>query len=172
MPDRRIVKASNHALPLLRDIIDSTSFLIKDSPAHGSIPGILEPSFGGDYSPESQEYFVGFEDHLPFGFVGFAPEEDCAEVFGPFLYRDFLHRGCGTCLLGYLIDLAKSRNIRVLYLLMPIRDERAIAFFSRNGFEVVSDSPEFIKRWRDGLLAARPIADGAILLAQVLGIDD
>lgn len=172
MPDRRILKASDRAVPLLLDIIQSTKSLTEGSLASITLLSNSSESSDQVAVPNTAEFFIGFEDHLPFGFVGTIPLEDCGELKGPYLYRDYLHKGYGAFLLNYVVEQARSRKIRVLFLLIQSAAGLDVNFFRRNGFEIISDDVQYMRRWHDGLLAARSIPAGSILLARIPGIDE
>jgi hypothetical protein len=55
-----------------------------------------------------------------------------------------------------------------LYALIPADSQIAQSFLVRNGFELVSADSEFIKRWRDGLLADACVETGMALFARLV----
>lgn len=168
MSERRIVKANPHAISLMLDIVESTAFLPgadrlrADFMEWFSSQAAAQLSFGGC------EYYLGFEDHFPFGFVGLKPLDDCGELRGPFLYRDYLGKGYGEYLLSHIHDLARNRELHLLYSLIPEDAQKAQSFLLRNGFELISADPQFIKRWRDGLLADSQLEVGSALFARLI----
>jgi N-acetylglutamate synthase-like GNAT family acetyltransferase len=168
MSERRIVKANPHAIPLMLDIIESTAFLPDTDRLRArfvellSSQAVTQMSFGGC------EYYLAFEDHFPFGFAGLAPLDDCGELRGPFLYRDYLGQGYGEYLLSQIHNLARDRELRLLYTLIPADAQKAHSFLVRNGFELISSDSQFIKRWRDGLLAETTLETGTALLARII----
>ena len=172
MPDRRVVKANHHAVPLLLDIAESTTSLYDEAgQAYAALFEKLE--FGSeDLDVTGTEFFIGFEDHTPFGFVGLTKIEDCGELIGPYLYREYLRRDYGDFLAEYAIDVARTRELRILIVLVRTSSYKLIDFFARNDFDVVSDETDFIKRWRDGILEEMEIAEGTSLLVQILGSED
>ena len=117
------------------------------------------------------EYFLGFEDHFPFGFVGLKAVDDCGEFCGPFLYRDYVGKGLGNYLLTEITRLARTKELRLLLTMIPCQADRAQDFLIRNGFELISGDAEFISRWRDGLLADRQLESGTVLFARLVGSD-
>jgi len=168
MSERRIVKANPHAIPLMLDIVESTSFLPGGNQLRArfveslSSQAATQASFGGC------EYFLAFEDHFPFGFGGFAQLDDCAELRGPFLYRDYLGQGYGEYLLSQIHELARGRELRLLYAFIPADSLKAQSFLIRNSFEFVSADSQFIKRWRDSLLVDVHLEIGTALLARLI----
>lgn len=168
MSERRTVKANPHAIPLMLDIVESTPFLPGADRLRARFVEMLSSQAPTQTSFGSCEYYLAFEDHFPFGFVGLAPLDDCGELRGPFLYRDYLGRGYGDYLLSQIHDVARSRELRLLYALIPTDARKAQSFLVRNGFESVSVDPEFIKRWRDGLLADTSLEIGMALFARLI----
>jgi N-acetylglutamate synthase-like GNAT family acetyltransferase len=168
MSERRIVKANTHAIPLMLDIVESTAFLPGGDQLRARFVEMLSSQAATQTSFGSCEYFIAFEDHFPFGLVGLAPLDDCGELRGPFLYRDYLGQGYGEYLLSQIHDLARSRELRLLYALIPADAQKAQSFLVRNGFELVSADSQFIKRWRDGLLADAHLETGTTLLARLV----
>jgi N-acetylglutamate synthase-like GNAT family acetyltransferase len=168
MSDRRIVKANPHATPLMLDIVESTSFLPGGDLFRARFVEMLSSQAAAQLSFGSCEYYLGFEDHFPFGFVGLTPLDDCGELRGPFLYRDYLGQGCGEYLLSQIHDLARNRELHLLYSLIPEDAQKAQSFLIRNGFELISTDPQFIRRWRDGLLADAQLEIGSALFARLI----
>jgi N-acetylglutamate synthase-like GNAT family acetyltransferase len=168
MSERRIVKANPHAIPLMLDIVESTAFLPGGDRLRAEFVEMLSSEAATQSSFGSCEYYIAFEDHFPFGFVGLAPLDDCGEVRGPFLYRDYLGQGYGEYLLSQIHDMARSRELRLLYALIPADAQKAQSFLVRNGFELISTDSQFIRRWRDGLLADACLETGTALLAQLV----
>ena len=162
------MKANPHAIPLMLDIVESTTFLPGGDQLRArfverlSSQAATETSFGG------YEFYLAFEDHFPFGFVGLAPLDDCGELRGPFLYRDYLGQGYGEYLLSQIYDMARDRELRLLYAMIPVDALKARSFLVRNDFELVSTDSQFIKRWRDGLLADARLETGTVLLARLV----
>ena len=168
MPERRLVKANPHAIPLMLDIVESTTFLPGGDQLRARLVEMLSSQAATQMSFGSCEYYLAFEDHFPFGFVGLATLDDCGELRGPFLYRDYLGQGYGEFLLSQIRDLARDRELRLLYTLIPADAPKAQSFLVRNGFELVSIDTQFIKRWRDGLLAETSLEAGTALLARLI----
>jgi GNAT superfamily N-acetyltransferase len=168
MSERRIVKANPHAIPLMLDIAESTAFLPGGDRLRARFVEMLSSQSATQTSFGNCEYYLAFEDHFPFGFVGLAPLDDCAELHGPFLYRDFLGQGYGEYLLSQIYDLVRGRELRLLYALIPAEASKAQSFLVRNGFEFVSTDSQFIKRWRDGLLADVSLETGTAMLARLI----
>lgn len=171
MPERRIVKANSHAVPLIMDIVESAAFLPGVDLLERRLSERLTSSSATGSSLGPCEYFLGFEDHFPFGFVGFAPLEDCGELIGPFLYRDCLGKGLGEYLLNQVCEIVRLQDLRLLFALISSDSQKAENFLIRNGFEHVSADAEFIKRWRDGLLADTVLEPGTLLFARIIDID-
>jgi GNAT superfamily N-acetyltransferase len=168
MSERRIVKANPHAIPLMLDIVESTSFLPGGDLFRARFVEMLSSKSATQTSFGGCEYYFGFEDHFPFGLIGFAPLDDCGELRGPFLYRDYLGQGYGEYLLSQIHDLARNRELHLLYALIPEDAQKAQSFLFRNGFELISTDPQFIKRWRDGLLADTQLETGTTLFARLI----
>jgi N-acetylglutamate synthase-like GNAT family acetyltransferase len=168
MSERRIVKANTHAIPLMLDIVESTAFQPGGDQLRARFVEMLSSQTATQTSFGAYEYYLAFEDHFPFGFVGLAPLDDCGELRGPFLYRDYLGQGYGEYLLSQVHDMARSRELRLLYALIPAEARKAQSFLVRNGFELVSTDSQFIKRWRDGLLADACPQAGTALLARLV----
>jgi GNAT superfamily N-acetyltransferase len=168
MSERRIVKAGPHAIPLMFDIVESTAFLPGADQLRARFVEMLSSQAATQTSFGSCEYYLAFEDHFPFGFVGLAPLDDCGELHGPFLYRDYLGQGYGDYLLSQIYDIARDRELRLLYALIPADAQKAQSFLAHNSFELVSTDSQFIKRWRDGLLAETCLETGTVLLARLV----
>ena len=168
MSERRIVKANPHAIPLMLDIVESTAFLPGGEQFRARFVERLSSQAATQASFGNCEYYIAFEDHFPFGLVGLAPLDDCGELRGPFLYRDYLGRGYGEYLLSQIHNLARDRELRLLYALIPADASKAQSFLVRNGFELVSTDSQLLKRWRDGLLADACLETGTALLARLV----
>jgi len=168
MSERRIVKAGPHAIPLMLDIVESAAFLPGGDHLRTRFIEMLSSQAATQTSFGSCEYYLAFEDHFPFGFVGLKPLDDCGELRGPFLYRDYLGQGYGEYLLSQIHDMARGRALRLLYALIPADAPKAQSFLVRNGFELVSTDSQSIKRWRDGLLADACLETGTALFARLV----
>jgi N-acetylglutamate synthase-like GNAT family acetyltransferase len=168
MSERRIVKANPHAIPLMLDIVESTAFLPGGDQFRARFVEMLSSQAATQMSFGGCDYYLAFEDHFPFGFVGLAPLDDCGELRGPFLYRDYLGQGYGEYLLSQIHDLARDRELRLLYALTPADAQKAQSFLVRNDFELISTDSQFIKRWRDGLLAETALETDTALLARLI----
>jgi len=168
MPERRFVKANPHAIPLMLDIVESTAFLPGGDQLRARFIEMLSSQAATQMSFGGCDYYLAFEDHFPFGFIGLAPLDDCGELRGPFLYRDYLGQGYGEYLLSQIHDMARDRELRLLYALIPADVPKACNFLVRNGFELISTDSRFIKRWRDGLLADTSLEIGTTLLARLI----
>ncbi|MCK4857590.1 MAG: hypothetical protein KAT58_06465, partial [candidate division Zixibacteria bacterium] len=113
MAEKRLARAGQHAIPLILDIIDSTFYLYGE---------ILEPE---ELAPREitakqvvgwlkrGEYRIGFENFMPFGFVGCEAMADCCRLIGPYLYREYLGQEYGKFLLDAGIRWARDRNLSV-----------------------------------------------------------
>ena len=172
MSEIRYSNANVHALPLLLDIIDSTTFLFEDFRPSWRLHEEIEAASATGLSLGRGEYIIGFQDHSPFGFVGLYENEECGELFGPFLYRDYFRKGLGTLLFHEICNLARSKEMTIIYSLLPNNATWAISFFTHCGFESISDEPEIIKRWCDGLLADKKIPEYSLLMAILLEPED
>jgi GNAT superfamily N-acetyltransferase len=114
------------------------------------------------------DYLIAFERFIPFGFVGAETIDDCCRLVGPYLYRDYLGRGYGKFLLQAAISRAHTEGALVLYSLGQRDAAWFTRFLLRSGFEAISDNPEDIRRWRDGLLAGRSLPVGTTLFARLI----
>lgn len=165
MPDHRFTRARSRAATLVQDILDSTAHFYHPwipPEAYAPLPRDL------DILAELLEqgiYWVGFQKFLPFGFVGLAPNEGAGRVIGPYLYRDYLGQGHGKQLLDKALAGAKELKLNPVYVLPHKEASWALSFYRRWGFEVIAEDPEFIARWRDGLLAGEEIPADHILMA-------
>ena len=171
MPERRLVKANPHAVPLMLDIVESTLSLPGGDALHRQLIDGFASQSATETSFGQCEYFLGFEEHFPFGFVGLKAVDDCAEFCGPFLYRDYIGKGLSDFLMTEVIRLARGEELRLVFTIIPREATNAQDFLIRNDFELISGDAEFIKRWRDGLLANRPLETGTILFARLVGLD-
>lgn len=168
MSEKRVIRATGRALTLLADIVNSTSYLY----AAALPPEEYTQIIGAEEKIKTRlsvgDYLIGFEDHLPFGFVGAEKVEGCCRLIGPCLYREYLGREYGRFLLDYGIRLARGTGLNPIYQLIHRQAEWAVSFFTHWGFEQISDDVEFIKRWHDGLLADKPVPKNHLLMALLL----
>ena len=169
MSSRRVTKANQHARILLQDIADSTRWLYETPQFEDHQADDFASLYEHPHALR-RDYFIGFEKHIPFGYVGLQVIEETAEIVGPFLYREYLGQDFGKYLLEYAVDVSRAREAGIIFTLVPGDATWAVNFFSRNGFDPVSSDPEFVKRWHDGLLAARELAAGIVLFACMIEI--
>ncbi len=169
MGERRFVKANPHAIPLLLDIMDSTADLGGGSLHQSQLIQDMSSHPAAEATLGAGEYYLGFEDHFPFGFVGLKALDDCGELCGPFVYHDYLGKGYGEFLFAQILEIAREKDLRLLFTMIPKASDNARDFLFRNGFDLISSDLELVKRWRDGLLAERKLETNAILLARLIG---
>lgn len=167
MSSRRVSKANQHARVLLQDIADSTRWLYETPELEDYPTDNFSALFEHPHALR-RDYFIGFEKHIPFGYVGLQVLDDAAEVIGPYLYREYLGQDYGKYLLEYVIDVARAREAGIAFSLAPSWATWAVNFLSRNGFDPVSSEPEFIRRWHDGRLASRELPEGTVLFASIV----
>jgi N-acetylglutamate synthase-like GNAT family acetyltransferase len=169
MPDRRFVKANPHALPLMLDIVESTASLAGGSALHAQLidelssQAVSQASFGGT------DFYLGFEEHFPFGFAGIESVDDAGRLYGPFVYRDYVGKGYGNYLFQEIVNVATDKGLRLVFALIPAEAVTARSFLSQRNFDLISADPDFIKRWRDGLLAEMELEPEVVLWARLTG---
>ncbi len=150
MPDRRIVKANAHALALLRDLNELTLATV-DLP----VRQLWQDEFASLLNADSATdcYLIGFEDHLPIGYVLYHPLDQVAELRGPFLFPEYRETDAGEFLIERARRLAQSNNLFVLITLVPRSLTWCGIAYDSASFDEISSDTEFIRRWNDGLLA-------------------
>lgn len=167
MAERKLTRARRAAAAMVQDIIDST--------AHFYYPWIPPDAYAPlprehdllEVELEQGTFWAGFENHLPFGFVGLMAREGAGKLVGPYLYRDYLGCGCGKVLLDQALADARELQLNPIYVLVHREAAWALSFYRRWGFEVIAEDPEFIARWHDGLLAGEDIPHDHVLLASL-----
>jgi GNAT superfamily N-acetyltransferase len=165
MSEKSFTRARRNAATLVADIIDSTAhFYYPWIPpdAYAPLPRELDAL---EVELEQGIFWIGFEKNFPFGFVGISAREGAGRLIGPYLYRDYLGQGYGKALLDKALETVQELGLNPAYALAHREAEWALNFYRRWGFEVVSDDPEFIARWCDGLLANEQIPNDHLLLA-------
>lgn len=169
MPELRYLRAGRRALPLLQDILDAA---LTGQPAE--VQAMMQDDFAELLNVEDNpdiSYIVGFEDHVPFGYVKCIHTELTLELVGPFLYVDYATVESS----GHLIRKARTamapQESRLVFALIPESLIPVDSSYPAAGFDEVSNQIELIKRWRDGLLADRLLAPGSILFAQLIDSD-
>jgi GNAT superfamily N-acetyltransferase len=167
MSSRRVTKANHHARVLLQDIADSTRWLYETPQLEEYPPDNFSSLYEHPHALR-RDYFIGFEKHIPFGYVGLQVLDEAAEIVGPFLYREYLGQDYGKYLLDYALDVARAREAGIAFTLVPSGADWAANFFSRNGFDPVSAEVEFLRRWHEGVLAARELPGGIVLFASLV----
>lgn len=166
MSELRIVRAGQHALTLLVDI--------RENAQRGLCDDLIEFA-GDDYAglhehatETSTHYFIGFDDHLPFGYVRISIDDGEGEVTGPYLYPDYLRSELQTALIEFALEFMQNLSVRLVYALALTVIPGTVEAYSNARFEDLSDDPQFIKRWHDGILAQRTIPAQTRLLARIL----
>ncbi len=166
MSEVRIVRAGKHAVTLLADIHENAVRDLGDTLIH-----FANDDFGGlhDHASEcSTHYFIGFEEHLPFGYIRISIDDGECEISGPYLYPNYLHRDLQTTLIEFTVDYMQNLKVRLAYALVVTAIPGAKEAFSSARFEDISDDPLFIKRWHDGILAHRAVPPDTQLFALIL----
>lgn len=166
MPDVRYLRAGPRALPLLQDLHEQTL-----APLPPDVAAMWADDFA-DLLLESEEpstvYILGFADHSPLGYVKCSVDDLTMEISGPFLYPEFSSASSATGLLDQVCELARFRERRLIYCMCPQPLLAVREALGESGFEEVSSEREFIKRWRDGLLADHLLAENCLLFALLL----
>ncbi len=166
MPELRIVRAGQHALTLLRDIRENAVRGLSDDLVH-----FTEDDYSGLHEHASEcstHYFIGFEDHLPFGYVRISIDDGEGEVTGPYSYPDYLRSELQASLIEFAVDYMQNLKVRLVYSLVLTAIPGTMEAFSSVRFEDLSSDPQFIKRWHDGILAHRAVPPRTELLARIL----
>lgn len=166
MPDVRYLRAGPRALPLLQDLHEQTL-----APLPPDVVAMWADDFA-DLLLENEEpntvYILGFADHVPLGYVRCTFDEQTLEISGPFLYPEFNLANSAAGLLDQVCELARFRERRLIYCICPRPLLTVREALRESGFEEVSAKQEFIKRWRDGLLADHLLAEDCLLFALLL----
>lgn len=166
MPELRIVRAGQHALTLLSDIHDNA---LRELSEDLILFGADDYNGLHDHATEcSVHYFIGFEDHRPFGYVRISIDEGECEITGPYVYPDYLRGDFQAALIEFAVDYMQNLKVRLVYALVLTAIPGIAEAYTNTHFEDLSDDPQFIKRWHDGVLAHRVIPSGTQLFARIL----
>ena len=169
MSDLRFVRANQHAIPLLEDILENALRCLPEETAalfHDDFAAVLNSQSG-----EGRHYEIGFQEHVPVGYVRYDIGEAILEVSSPWLYPDYLHEDIAEAMVMHCIEVAKLSAAVVVYGLIPVALDVVLQALQSNDFEIISAEPEFIRRWRDGLLADRSLPTGVCLVANLIEIE-
>ncbi len=166
MPDVRYLRAGPRALPLLQDLLEQTL---------APLPPDIAAMWADDFAElliESDEpgtvYILGFSDHSPLGYVKCILDDQTLEICGPFLYPEFDSAASARGLLDQVCELARFRQRCLIYCICPQPLLTVLEALREAGFEELAAEREFIKRWRDGLLADHLLAQNCLLFALLL----
>lgn len=169
MSDLRIVRAGQHALTLLSDIRENAEHGLGEETTRLTSDSYTELH---DHATEcSTHYFLGFEDHMPFGYVRISIDYHECEIVGPYLYPDYNRHELQHALIEHALEYMQKLKVRLTYVLVPLAYTGLAEAFLSSHFEDISDNVEFIKRWHDGVLAQRAIPGNTRLFARLLDSD-
>jgi hypothetical protein len=166
MTDIRIARAGPHALALLTDIRDNAARQSSSELAPSD-----RNSFDDLYEHATEcsvHYFLGFADHRPFGYLRLAIEEGEAEISSPRFYPEYQSPIYTSSLLEFAIAFLQKQSVRMVYSLTRPANDTELEGYVDALFEDISDDPEFVRRWHDGILADRPIPAGTKLFVRLL----
>lgn len=166
MPELRIVRAGKHAVTLLADIRENAVRDLNDALNH-----FANDDYAGLHEHASEcstHYFIGFENHLPFGYIRISIDDGECEVIGPYLYPDYLRSELQAALIEFAVEYMQNLKVRLVYALVLTAIPGAMEAFSGARFEDISNDPQFIKRWHDGILAHRAVPPEMQLFARIL----
>lgn len=98
--------------------------------------------------PDAQ-FFVVLEDEVPAGYLKLnrvgaqsdVRDPESLEVERIYVLADFQGVGIGKYLLEYAIQTAVTENLKYVWLGVWEHNEKAIAFYQKQGFRVFSDHP-------------------------------
>jgi hypothetical protein len=170
MTDIRIARAGPHSLALLTDIRDNAARHISPE-----LVPLFRNSFDDLYEHATEcsvHYFLGFADHRPFGYVRLAIEEGEAEISGPRFYPEYQTPIYTSSLLEFAIAFLQKQSVRMVYSLARPANTAELEGYADALFEDISDDPEFVRRWHDGILADRAIPSGTRLFVRLLELPD
>lgn len=170
MSELRITRAGPHALTLLVDIRENAQRLLSDE-----LITLLFDDFHDLHEHASEcsiHYFIGFENHFPYGYVKVSLDDGEGEIAGPYSYAEYSDGPLQTALLAYALDFCQKHQVRLVYSLNIKGILGAAESYLQTGFEDISDDSQFIKRWHGGILADRVIPPGTQLFARLLEIED
>ncbi len=149
MPEVRIVRAGKHAVTLLADIRENAVRDLNDALNH-----FANDDYAGLHEHASEcstHYFIGFENHLPFGYIRISIDDGECEVIGPYLYPDYLRSELQAALIEFAVEYMQNLKVRLVYALVLTAIPGAMEAFSGARFEDISKTPSLSN---DGMTAS------------------
>lgn len=104
----------------------------------------------------SEKYILLFKERVV-GFLEFEIALDVGEIFMIVVDSQLQGRGLGRLLMDFALGVMKERKVKEVYLDVSVKNQRAIDFYSRYGFETVSIRKEYYHSGDDAFLMKKDI---------------
>lgn len=104
----------------------------------------------------SEKYILLFKERVV-GFLEFEIALDVGEIFMIVVDSQLQGRGLGGLLMDFALGVMKERKVKEVYLDVSVKNQRAIDFYSRYGFETVSIRKEYYHSGDDAFLMKKDI---------------
>ncbi|HEX2520102.1 MAG TPA: GNAT family N-acetyltransferase [Castellaniella sp.] len=119
----------------------------------GDLAGYLADTFGlakirGSLGQSENQYWLALADGLPIGYAKLKypsempqlPKPKVAQLQKIYVLRDFLGQGVGSPLLQAACDCAAALEVDTVWLTVLAENKRAIRFYQRHGFAVLTQT--------------------------------
>ena len=97
------------------------------------------------YLSPNRVYLVATNSDEVVGYLGALDIIDDYNIVGIALKNNYQRRGVGTKLLSSLVKLAKNHQVQTISLEVDEKNEKAINFYKKNGFELTNIRKNYYK---------------------------
>lgn len=104
-----------------------------------------------------QKYFVYELNNILIGYIGLRVYDDKAEVLNFLINEDYQNKGYGKELFNFVINFLKDSNINELTLEVNVLNKKALSFYKKFNFEIVTKKKNYYKNNVDAYLLKRDV---------------
>jgi ribosomal-protein-alanine N-acetyltransferase len=103
-------------------------------------------SFEDSFSYAGNHYLVAWEEEKLVGFIGLMAVGEEADITNVAVLPAYRRQGIGACLVGEMLELAKSEKIQKIMLEVRASNEAAIALYKKYGFQFLCKRKNYYQK--------------------------
>lgn len=105
-----------------------------------------QKSFEDSFSYAGNHYLVAWEEEKLIGFIGLMAVGEEADITNVAVLPAYRRQGIGACLVGEMLELAKSEKIQKIMLEVRASNEAAIALYKKYGFQFLCKRKNYYQK--------------------------
>lgn len=105
-----------------------------------------QKSFEDSFSYAGNHYLVAWEEEKLVGFIGLMAVGEEADITNVAVLPTYRRQGIGACLVGEMMELAKSEKIQKIMLEVRASNKAAIALYEKYGFQFLCKRKNYYQK--------------------------